>query len=334
MARKKEKDFIDKLEDEYSEYIVTDEDVVSSISTGSYSLDISTGIGGVPRGRCTEIFGTEGGGKTTLALTIARNAIKRNISTLYVDAEQAVDMARARVLIGEDVYDENKFKLLKPNIMETALQICEDGINSKKFGLVILDSIGSLAPRKVTEDALDDDNVALLARRLTIFLQRNVFGIQKHSVAFVGVNQIRDQIGSYIRAYSTPGGHDWRHVASLRVELTPMGGKEGHITQDDENIGINIRFTTRKNKLAPPFRAFYFPIMFRTGVDSVRDLVEFATTLGVITQGGSYYKFEDVVLANGMDGTIALLKENPETLDKIVETCYNVTNSRNLSKEI
>jgi len=201
------------------------------------------------------------------------------------------------------------------------LGICEEGVRAKKFNLVVLDSIGSLAPQKVFDDDLDDANVGLLSRRLTTFIQRNSFEVRNNNVAFVGTNQVRDKIGAYVPTLETPGGHAWKHICSLRIMLTKMGGKEGVITQGEETIGIQTKFVIKKSKVSAPFRAFYFPIMFEGGIDKVRDLVEFASTMGILV--GSYYSFEGKTIGNGFNNTVEALRKDPELLDKIQKVCYN-----------
>lgn len=291
------------------------------IRTGSLSLDISTGIGGIPRGKSTELFGAEATGKTTLALSIANQALKDGLKVLYIDAENTLFLDRVLSVVTN--YDPELFTLMQPYKMEDSLFIAEEGIRSGSFGLVILDSIGSLAPKKVFEDDLDDANVALLARLLTTFVQRNAFEIREKKTAFVGINQVRDKIGSYMGGYETPGGHSWKHHCSLRIFLSKLADiKVG----DNDPIGITTKFVVRKNKIAPPMRSFTFSIMFDKGVDIERDVVEFGIMLGVIDKRSGYYVFEDKTIGHGMLDACEFLHENQETLDKIINLCYNKVN--------
>jgi protein RecA len=268
---------------------------------------------------------------TTLSLNLSRSALDLDYNVLYVDAEQGVDIDFARSILGDLVDKKERFTLIQPRTMEQALGICEEGVRSKKFNLVVLDSIGSLAPLKVFEDDLDDSNVALLSRRMTTFLQRNSFEVRNNNVAFVGTNQVRDKIGAYIPTLETPGGHAWKHICSLRIMLTRMGGKEGLITQGEDTIGVQTKFVIKKSKVSAPFRAFYFPIMFEGGIDKVRDLVEFASTMGILV--GSYYSFEGKTLGNGFNNTVEALRKDQITLDKIQKMCYNSINSGKLIVE-
>lgn len=320
------------LDDNFAEFLIKDDDKIAGvIPTGVTSLDVSLGIGGIPLGRQTEIFGPESVGKTTLCLNIVKNALDMNYNTLYVDPEQGVDKDFARGIIGDFIDDRDRFVLLQPKTMEQSLGICEAGVRSKNFNLVILDSIGSMAPQKVFDDELDDANVGLLSRRLTTFLQRNGFEIRYNKVAFIGTNQVRDKIGAYVPTLETPGGHAWKHLASVRIMLTRMGGKDGVITQGEETIGVQTKFVVKKSKVSAPFRAFYFPIMFKGGIDKVRDLVEFASTMGILV--GSYYSFEGKTIANGFNNTVDALRKDPITLDKIQKMCYNSINQSNVIME-
>lgn len=330
MAKRKIKttDFLEILEsDDYQDVLIDKRikhnDVITAISTGCLSLDISTGIGGIPVGKFTELYGAESSGKTTLALGIAREAIKSGKRVLYNDPEQGLDLAYASAIIGEDAYDKDKFVLVQPELLEQALNICELAIESGSFGLIILDSIASMVPKKVKEESLGDSHVAVLARIYGQFLSRNLYSVRTNNVAFLGINQVRDKFGSYFATYETPGGHEWKHITSMRIMLS----KSKDITQGEKKIGILTKFVIKKNKLAPPYRTFLIPLMFGTGVDFYRDVIDFSVLLGVIKKGGAYYKYNDATLASGLVGTVEYLRNNPDTLDSIVKECYNIANN-------
>lgn len=331
MARKKIKttDFLELLDTEdYTDVLidrsVNENEKINAISTGALSLDISTGIGGIPVGRFTELYGAESSGKTTLALSIAKQAILSGKRVLYNDPEQGLDLKYASAIIGEDAYDKTKFVLVQPEVLEQALNICEFAIESKSFGLIILDSIAAMIPKKVKEEDLGDSHVAVLARIFGQFLGRNLYSVRTNDIAFLAINQVRDKFGSFLTTYETPGGHEWKHIASIRIMLS----KSGDITlgTDKNKIGIISKFTIKKNKLAPPFKSYDIPIIFGQGVDFYRDLVDFATMLGVLKRKGSYYAFEGEVLDIGVVKTIEIIKSRPEMLDKILELCYTTTN--------
>lgn len=338
MAKKKGTDFYEELEENFAEYVKTRDDVedVKSISTGILSLDVSLRIGGIPMKKFTQIYGAEGVGKTTLALSIAKNAIEKGYNVLYVDAEQAVDPYAAEHVIGPVIEEPGRFVHLQPEVMEHALRLCEDAIRDKKqtFGLIILDSIASMTPIKVYEDSLEDSNPYILSRKMTTFCQRNAYAIRKYDVAFVGINQVRDDTSnSYIRQFMAPGGHMWKHMLALDIQLS----KSAQIKQGEDTIGINAKFLVKKSKISPPFRSFTFPIMFGDGyayIDYYRDVVEFANTLGVIHTAGAYYKFGDVTLGRGMVDAMEYLKNEKDALDNLEKMCYNALNSKNYVEEV
>jgi recombination protein RecA len=322
------KDYIEELIDRFGEeMIVKGTEKLEVIPTGSLSLDASIGIGGIPRGRITEIFGAEGGGKTTLALSIARSAVKLGIKTFYCDAETMINHDTVFELLGEEL-DQNLFTIGHLESAEQNLSACEIAINSGQVGCIILDSIGALAPEIEKKKDLTDPTVGLIPKLMTVWLRRNANAIGKNNVAFIFINQVRDQIGSYVHSFSTPGGHALKHFASVRISLS----KGEEIKQGTESVGINVKFTVKKNKLAPPFRSFIIPLYFGKGIDSIRDTIMFSEMLGVLKKKGPYYSFEDETIGQGMAKTVEVLTNNPDTLAKIREVCYNWVSSENLPK--
>lgn len=318
------KDFKKKIEKKFGDSVFTNKDFVAGvIPTGSLSLDVSLGIGGIPKGRFTTIYGGFSSGKTTLCLQLAKNAIELGNSVLYIDAEQTLDLSYAEAVIGD--FSESML-IVTPETAEEALTIAEYGIggddklgiNPGEFGLIIVDSLAALAPEKEKEKELTDSNVALVSRLLSAFFRRNADGVRRNNVAMVLTNQVRDNIGSYYGGYNLPGGHALKHYSSIILFLS-AGEK---IEQNKEAIGVVTKFTVKKNKLAPPFRQYYLPIMFGKGVDVYRDIVDFASTMGVIDKKGSYFVYEDDNLGQGMNKASDFLKEHPETLDKIRKECY------------
>jgi recombination protein RecA len=318
-------DFEEEIESRFQNLVAVKEESIEVIPTGSISLDVSLGVGGIPLRRFTEIYGSEGSAKTTLALSIAKNAILKGYRVLYCDPEQGLDLGRAQQLIGDEVYDQDKFMLIQPETMEETLHICEIAIKSHEFGLVILDSIASMAPQIVKEKELDDFTMGIISRRLGVFMTRNLYNVRNNDVAFVGLNQVRDKFGAFgafVPTFDTPGGHQWKHDCSIRIMLS----RAAEIKQGQDKIGIQVRFVVKKNKVAPPFRAFTFPVLFSTGVDSIRDLIDFAETMGVIRKAHGHYMFEGSSLGNGTVNTVAYLNEHKDTLDNITNQCYNLTN--------
>jgi recombination protein RecA len=331
-TKKGQPSFFDYIEDKYADYFRTIEkenapELIKSISTGATSLDVSIGIGGVPMRKFTEIYGAEASGKSTICTSIAKNALAMGYNVLYIDPEQSFDLHRAEQIGGPEFLNSRKFTLVQPEYMEDALELCEMGIRdtSANFGVIFLDSIASMTPKKVKDDELMDNNPFILARRWTQFLQRNIYDIRIRDVAFIGVNQVRDDTkNTYVPTLSTPGGHYWKHVCSLRIQLR----KSADIEQDGEKIGILSNFVIKKSKVGRPFRSFNIPIIFDSGIDSYRDIIEFAKSLGIVTTAGPYFKFEGVTLGKGMEDVMGKLSEDKETLDKIKNVCYNLFNSQ------
>lgn len=344
---------VDKLKNKYEKILLDREidDVVEVISTGSLSLDVSTGIGGIPKRRVTTIYGAESSGKTTLCLEIARRAIEGGDNVAYIDVEQGLDYKYAETLVGK--FDMDKLLIAQPATSEEALGLVEILIQGDKklkieagqYKLIIVDSVAALAPEVEKEKELTDRNVALTARTLTAFFRRNVFDLRDHDVALLFVNQVRDKIGGYVRGYELPGGHALKHYSSMIIFLS-AGQK---IKQDKDIIGVQCKFTIKKNKLSPPFRSFDFPLMFGEGIDYYRDLILFAEEMGVLRKRAAYYYYGDTQLGQGIEKSIAYLKEHPEMEKEIKDKCLSnvnktkekldndeemVYNEENLEKEV
>ena len=324
--------FISMIENRYGENIIDrNEEVllrdIKVIPTGSISLDISTGVGGIPRGKFTEIFGLESSAKTSLCLSIAKQALNLGLRVLYVEPENTLDYKYIEAIVG--TIDKENFILAQTETAEQALSICEAGVKSKEFQLIILDSVGALSSKAEQEDDLEKTHYAGISKLLTLFLKRNAFDVRSDEVAFIFVNQVRDNIGNPYGGVSTPGGHALRHFLALRIQLSRKDTISVTVNKDlQDDIGINSRFVIKKNKLAKPFRTFFFPFMFGEGIDTVVDTVNFAEMLRILTKRGSYYAFEGVTLGQGVANTAKYLREHSETLDRIQKMCYDsiVTN--------
>ena len=320
MAKIKKTDF-DSSIDELRKFVATSEKEreFDPVSTGSLSLDISTGIGGIPRYRWSNIWGQKSSGKTTLALTIAKGVIVDGGEVLYIDIESALDFAYIRSIVGE-ITDEN-FILFQPETSEQAFHIAEKGIESGKFDLIIFDSIGALAPSKEKEDDFEDANIALVSRQLGKFLRRNASELKRSDkTAFLFINQIRADIGNRFVDVKQPGGYQLEHFLSLEIRLYSAR----KIKKGDDIIGTSTKFTITKNKCAIPYRSSELYITFGIGVDTYKDTVLFAELLGVLKKRGSFYYFGDENIGQGVDNTIQFLKEDKETLDSVRKMCYNM----------
>jgi recombination protein RecA len=322
-------DFLEIIEKKYGSHILDREKIlhakIEAIPTGSLSLDYSTGVGGIPRGRFTEIWGPEGSAKTSLCLSISKQAIELGYKVLYIEPENALDYSYIKALIGD--IDESKFRLLQPKTAEQTLFMAETGIQCKDFQLIIVDSVGALAPQKEQEDDYNKDHVAIVARKLTAFLRRNAYDLRDNNIAFIFVNQVRAKIGAFRPTMDTPGGMGLKHFCAVRIRLY----KSADIKTGEIKVGIYSTFTVNKNKLAPPFRTHMFPLMFGKGIDTVRDVVDFAEMLGILTKRGAYYSLDgEIIKAQGLEKTIEFLRNDKSTLDKIIERVYNTTDSTKL----
>ena len=317
-------EFLKYLKKEYGDDVLYEDDTDEEfqvISTGSLALDVAIGVGGIPKTKFTEIYGSEGTGKTTLSLELSKNAILNGDNVLYVDVENMLDMVYVKVILG-DLYDPERFVLVQPETGESALMIVEDGLKLKEFGLIIVDSIGALAPKKEKEKNLDDSTVGETARLLSKFFRRTAFFVRRNQVAVVLINQVRDKVGGYVSGFETPGGHALKHYLSVRVALN----KGQMVKVGSETVGTIVPFIVRKNKVGVPYRSFTFPIKFGEGIDKYDDALDFSKMLGVVKTRGPYYTYGDERLGQGRLNAIAFLKDNQEVYDRIVESCYNVVN--------
>lgn len=333
MAKSKKKDFY-SLIDEYKEFVarIDEERDFNPISTGCLSIDISTGIGGFPRYRWSNIWGTKSSGKTTLALNTAKQVLKLDDGkVLYVDVEGGLDFDYVIFNIGIELlkFDEEgnclNFILIQPDTAEQSFEIAEAGIESDDFDLIIFDSVGALAPLLEKENKFKDYTIGLNSRLLGKFLRRNSNAL-KHSkkTAFVFINQIRADIKSYFNDVTQPGGYQLEHVISMEIRLFSAR----KLKVKDEIIGTSTKFVISKNKCAIPFRSFDLYITFGTGIDELKDVVLFSEFLGILKKRGSYYYLGDENVGQGLTNTMLFLESHQETLDTIKELCYNAVISQ------
>lgn len=317
---KKSKDLIQELQDKYGEEILIKEypDGHPTVSTGSLAIDVSTGIGGIPVGRYTEIYGPEAGGKTTMCLTICKNALQHGLNTLYVDVENSVDSKYAKAIIGDE-YGTDRFIIAQPKTAEDAFSIAEAGIDNG-YRCIIFDSVASIAPEDEMEKDYGKQSIGLSPRLTNQFLKKTKAKIREYEVIFVITNQIRANIGAYVGGYTTPAGYALKHYTSLRIYLS----KGQSIEEDEKDIGNMINFVIKKNKLAIPYRQAETNLIYGKGIDYHRDVLRFASLLGVIKSRGPYFSFGEITLGQGVTKAIEYLTNNTEVLDNIGEMCYNV----------
>lgn len=316
-------DFLDSLIDKYGDTMVNQStEIAGVVSTGSVSVDISTDIGGIPKGRISHIHGPESSGKTTLAIEICANEILKGGKALYIDLEQTLDRDLVtRIFYKYDLPSESdNFIVAWPEFAEDAFRISEDAIRSGEFEVIVIDSIGAMLPEKEMQDDFGDSNVALTARSLTSFCRRNAHQIRVNGVAFIFLNQVRDAIGNFFKSFELPGGHAIKHYTSMEIALYKSSWIE---EPKDHKIGNEVKFTITKNKVGIPFRSARFPIVWGTGIDFERDVLYFANELGVVESRGSYKAFEGKTIGQGIAKSLEELRENKELLDRIIEECYN-----------
>lgn len=330
MAKSKDKTFLDAIVEEFGDKVLDNHTKkIEAISTGCLSLDTSIGVGGIPKGMITELSGPEGSGKTTIALNTAKGLAEKGGKTLYIDVENLLNKEIMKAVLGENAKIENIIPLT-PDSAEDAFIMAEMGLASGEFELIIIDTIGAMASKKEKENRFDKATVGQLPTLVSRFIKRNIFTIRTNNIAVLALNQIRDNVGAYVKSYKTPGGHLLGHEAVVRISLT----KGENLTRGKEIVGILTKFVVKKNKLAPPFRSFTIPIIFGKGIDYLSDLIDFAKLLGIITTRGPYYYFADEKLGQGKAESRTTLENSPETLAKITEECYNLVNRKSSLMEL
>ncbi|MCW5946266.1 MAG: recombinase RecA [Fimbriimonadales bacterium] len=283
---------------------------VEAIPTGSISLDVALGVGGIPRGRITEIYGTESSGKTTLALHVIAEAQKKGGLALFVDAEHALDVEYARAL-GVDV---DRLYISQPATGEEALEIMDGMIRSGALDVVVLDSVAALVPKAEIEGEMGDAFVGIQARMMSQAMRKLGGHINKTKTAVIFINQLREKIGvMYGNPETTPGGRSLKFWASVRLEVR----RAETLKDGSEPIGARTKVKVVKNKVAPPFKACEFDIMFGQGISKAGDLVDVAQKMGIISRSGTYYSYGDLRLGQGRDNAKAFLDTNPQILAEV-----------------
>ena len=284
--------------------------VVDAIPTGSLSLDIALGIGGVPRGRIIEIYGPESSGKTTLALHIVAEAQKRGGEVAFIDAEHALDPGYARAL-GVDI---DSMLISQPDTGEQGLEICEALVRSGAIDVVVVDSAAALRPRAEIEGDMGDSHVGLLARLMSQALRKLAGSIAKTNCVVIFINQLREKVGvMYGNPEVTTGGRALKFYSSVRIDVRRIEA----LKNGTEIIGNRTRAKIVKNKVAPPFREAEFDILYGEGISKWGELVDLAVKLDIVQKSGSWFSMGEMRLGQGRDAVKQYLRENPELADKI-----------------
>ena len=283
---------------------------VESVPTGTLALDLALGIGGIPRGRITEIYGPEGSGKTTLALHIIAEAQKRGGSTACIDVEHALDPVYASH-IGVDV---DELLISQPDNGEEALEIVKRLVQSGAVDVVVVDSVAALVPRAELEGDMGDAHVGLQARLMSQALRKLTGAIGKSGTAVVFINQLREKVGIVFgNPEVTPGGRALKFYSSVRLDLRRIET----LKQGTSAIGTRVRARVVKNKVAPPFRTAEFDIMFSSGISREGSILDLGVELGFIKKAGSFFSYGDVRLGQGRENSKEFLVANPEITQEI-----------------
>lgn len=306
---------LDKLEKSYGKGTVMklgDNAVepIESISTGSISLDIALGIGGLPKGRVIEIYGPESSGKTTLAIHAIAEAQKKGGIAAFIDAEHAFDKFYASKL-GVDI--ENLL-ISQPDNGEQALEIADNLIRSGAIDIIVIDSVAALVPKAEIEGEMGDSKMGLHARLMSQALRKLTGTISKTGCCCIFINQLRDKIGVMFGSpETTTGGNALKFYASVRLDIRRIS----QIKDSDEVSGNRVKVKVVKNKLAPPFRIAEFDVMFGEGISKAGEIVDLGVDFDIIKKAGSWFSYGDTKLGQGRDAVKQLLLDNPELMDEL-----------------
>lgn len=276
---------------------------IEAISTGSFSLDWALGVGGIPRGRIVEVFGPESSGKTTLTLHIIRECQKAGGVAAFIDAEHALDPEYAKK-IGVNI---NELLISQPDTGEQALEIAESLVRSGGIQVVVIDSVAALTPRVEIEGEMGQQHVGLQARLMSHALRKLTAIVAKTNTTVIFINQIRMQIGMMFgNPETTPGGKALKFYCSVRIDVRRIA----QIKKGEDVIGSRVKVKVVKNKVAPPFRAGEFDIMYDEGISYEADLITTGIKLGVVKKSGASHSFGDIKLGHGFDAARLFLKED------------------------
>lgn len=285
-------------------------DHVDAYSTGSLSLDIALGIGGLPHGRICEIYGPESSGKTTLALSVTAEVQKTGGTVVFIDAEHALDVNYAKKL----GVDTGKLLVSQPDCGEQALEICEALVSSGSVDLVVIDSVAALTPRAEIDGEMEDQQPGLQARLMSKALRKLTAISAKSNTSIIFINQIRMKIGVMFGSpETTTGGNALKFYASVRLDVRRIGA-----IKDQENVtGNRVRVKVVKNKVAAPFREAEFDIIFNEGISYLGEIIDIGVDKGVVDKAGAWFSFRGERIGQGREGAKVFLRNNPEMVKEI-----------------
>lgn len=306
---------MDKLEKSYGKGIVMKLSDsanldVPVIPTGSLTLDIALGVGGLPKGRVVEIYGPESSGKTTLAMHVVAEAQKLGGLAAFVDAEHAFDRIYAEAL----GIDTENLLISQPDNGEQALEITENLIRSGAIDIIVIDSVAALVPRAELEGEMGDSKVGLQARLMSQALRKLTATISKTSCVCIFINQLREKIGvMFGNPETTTGGNALKFYSSVRLDIRRIG----QIKSGTDSIGNRVKVKVVKNKVAPPFKIAEFDIMFGEGISKAGEILDLGVEAGIVKKSGSWFSYSDDKLGQGRDTVKNLLVDNPELMEEI-----------------
>jgi recombination protein RecA len=298
--------------------------VIDAIPTGAINLDAAIGIGGIPRGRVTEIYGPESSGKTTLSLHVIANAQKLGGVAAFIDAEHALDIEYARKL-GVDI--ENLL-VSQPDTGEQALEIAELLIRSNAVDVVVIDSVAALVPRAEIEGEMGDSHVGLQARLMSQALRKITGAVNRSHTAVIFINQIREKIGvMFGNPETTTGGRALKFYASVRLDIRRIGA----IKEGQENTGNRTRVKVVKNKVAPPFKQAEFDVMYNEGISHNGLLIDIGVENDIVQKSGAWFSFGDVRLGQGRENAKSFLHDNPEIAAQVEAKVRDLLGTKGVS---
>ena len=283
---------------------------IESVPTGALALDLALGIGGLPRGRVTEIYGPESSGKTTLATHVVAEAQRNGGICAYIDAEHAMDPVYAKA-IGVDI---DELLISQPDTGEQALEIADMLIRSGALDVVVIDSVAALTPRAEIEGEMGDTHVGLQARLMSQALRKLTGNLNKSKTICIFINQLREKIGvMFGNPETTTGGNALKFYSSVRVDIR----RSSQIKDGDVVMGNRTKVKIVKNKVAPPFRRAEFDIMYGLGISKVGEIIDLGVDLGIIKKSGSWFSYGETRLGQGRDAVKNLLSDNPELMEEL-----------------
>ena len=285
---------------------------IEAVSTGALALDLALGIGGLPRGRVTEIYGPESSGKSTLAMHVVAEAQRNGGTCAYIDAEHAMDPVYAKA-IGVDI---DQLLISQPDTGEQALEICDMLVRSGAIDVIVIDSVAALTPRAEIEGEMGDSHMGLQARLMSQALRKLTANLNKTQTIAIFINQLREKIGVMFGSpETTPGGRALKFYSSVRLDIRRIESlKDGA-----EVVGNRTRVKVVKNKVSPPFRQAEFDIMYGKGISREGSVLDMSVDLGIVKKSGAWFTYEGEQLGQGRENAKAFLVENPEVMVEISE---------------